>query len=50
MLSESVPLTVLLKARLFKLMCKALVHDNSTLTCVSKLACRNPVCEWKELA
>ncbi len=24
-------------------MCKALEHDNSTLKCVTKLACRNPM-------
>ncbi len=32
-----------LKARFFKFMCKALVHDNSTLKYVTKLACRNPM-------
>ncbi len=39
LLSESAPLSIQLKARFLKFMCKALVHDISTL----KLACRNPM-------
>ncbi len=41
LLSESVPLSIQLKACFFKFMCKALVHDNSTLKYVTKLACQN---------
>ncbi len=44
LLSESEPLSIQPKARFFKFMCKALVHDNSTLTYVTKLACQNPMC------
>ncbi len=32
-----------LKACFFKFMCRALVHDNSTLKYVTKLACQNPM-------
>ncbi len=41
LLSESAPLSIQLKVRFFKFMCKALVHDNSTLKYVTKLACQN---------
>ncbi len=41
LLSESAPLSIQLKARFLKFMCKALVHDNSTLKYVTKLACWN---------
>ncbi len=43
LLSESAPLSNQQKARLLKFMCKALVHDNSTLKYVPKPACRNPM-------
>ncbi len=43
LLSESAPLSIQLKARFFKFMCKALVHENSTLKYVTKLACQNPM-------
>ncbi len=43
LLSESVPLSIQLKAPFFKCMCKALVHDNSTLKYVTKLDCQNPM-------
>ncbi len=49
LLSESAPLSIQLKARFFKLMCKALVHDNSTLKYVTSLP-ESYVCERKELA
>ncbi len=50
--SESAPLSIQLKACFFLFMCKALVHDNSTLTYVTKLASlpESYVCECKELA
>ncbi len=41
LLFESAPLSIQLKARFLKVMCKALVHNNSTLKYVTKLACRN---------
>ncbi len=41
LLSESAPLSIQLKALFFKFMCKALVHDNSTLKYVTKLDCQN---------
>ncbi len=41
LLSQSAPLSIQLKARFLKFMCKALVHDNSTLKYVTKLACWN---------
>ncbi len=41
LLSESAPLSIQLKPRFLKFMCQALVHDNSTLKYVTKLACRN---------
>ncbi len=43
LLSEPAPLSIQLKARFFKCMCKALVQDNSTLKYVTKLACQNPM-------
>ncbi len=48
LLSESAPLSIQLKARFFKFMCNALVHDNSTLKYVTKLACQNHMCVWVE--
>ncbi len=41
LLSESAPLSIQLKARFMKFMCKALLHDNSTLKYITKLACWN---------
>ncbi len=41
LLSESAPLSIKRKARFLKFMYKALVHDNSTLKNITKLACRN---------
>ncbi len=43
LLSESVPLSIKLNTRFFKFMCKALVHDYSTLMYVTKLVCWNPM-------
>ncbi len=43
LLSESAHLSTQLKAHFLKFMCKALVHDNSTLKYVAKLACQNPM-------
>ncbi len=43
LLSDSAPLSIQLKACFFKFMCKALVHGNTTLKYVTKLACRNPM-------
>ncbi len=43
LLSESAPLSIQLKARFLTFVCKAQVHDNSTLKYVIKLACRNPM-------
>ncbi len=41
LLSESASLSIQLKARFLKFMCKMLVHDNSTLKYGTKLACQN---------
>ncbi len=43
LLSEPAPLSNQLKARFEKFICKALVHDTSTLKFVTKLACQNPM-------
>ncbi len=43
LLSESVPLSIQLNTRFLKFMCKALVHDYSTLMYVTKLVCWNPM-------
>ncbi len=43
LLFESVPLSIQVKARFFKFMCKTLVHNNSTLKYVTNLACQNPM-------
>ncbi len=43
LLSKSASLSIQLKACFFKIMCKTLVHDNSTLKYVTKLACQNPM-------
>ncbi len=43
LLSESAPLSIQLKVHFLKCMCKALVHDNSTLKYVTKLAGQNPM-------
>ncbi len=42
-LSESAPLSIQLKSRVLKFMCKALVHDNSTLKYITKRDCHNPM-------
>ncbi len=43
LLSEYAPLSIQPKLRFLKFMCKALVHDNSTLKYVTKLTYQNPM-------
>ncbi len=43
LLSDSAPLTVQLKARFVKFMCKVLEHDNPVVKYVAKVSCLNPI-------